>query len=228
MDAGSDPGWMRPRRTPGDDHGVLLETSPTDRRPGSRLATWPAALLVGAAVGALTSPAQTLLGGTVLSGLTNAVGPWLLAPFVLGARARSTRAAVVLGVLSCVAQVGGYYAVSAARGFGVHAPTVGVWVVAGLAGGAVLGAAGRSWWTATGRWRGLGAALLVAAWLVEGIGVFGLLLGYVGPAVVSCVVGVALAVGLGVRGQQHVALLRWLAPAVAAGVLGFLVLGAVL
>ena len=52
----------------GDDHGVLLETSPTDRPPVARLATWPAAVLVGTAVGALTSPAQTLLGDTVLRG----------------------------------------------------------------------------------------------------------------------------------------------------------------
>ena len=228
MDTVSAPGWMCPARALGDDHGVLLENSPTDRPPVARLATWPAAVLVGTAVGALTSPAQTLLGDTVLSGLTNAVGPWLLAPFALGARARSTRAAVLVGVLSCVAQVAGYYAVSAARGFAVYAPTVAEWVVAGVVGGAVLGVAGRSWWTATGRWQGLGAALLVAAWLAEGIGVFGLLLGYAGSAVVSCVVGVALAVGLGRHGRQHRALLGWLLPALAAGALGFGVLLAVL
>ncbi|WP_268896008.1 DUF6518 family protein [Goekera deserti] len=192
-------------------------------RPRAAVPRWAVAVLVGLMVGALTSPAQTLLGSTVLSGLTNAVGPWLVAPFLVAARARTPRAAAWVGVLACVAQVPGYYAVSAARGFAITPVTVAQWTLAGVVGGAALGLAGWSWWTPRGRWCGLGAALLVAVWLAEGVVLFGLVLGYTGQALVACGVGVALALLLGRHEQQHRALLRWLLPAVAVGALGFAV-----
>ncbi|MCO7219737.1 DUF6518 family protein [Klenkia sp. PcliD-1-E] len=201
--------------------------------PRTRTGSTPVRLLlvavaVGLAVGALTSPAQTLLGGTALAGLANAVGPWLLAPFVLGARARSPRVAVLAGVLACTAQVPGYYLVAAARGFAASTPWVLVWTAGGLVGGAVLGLAGWAWWTRTDRWRGAGAGLLVAVWLTEALVVFGAVLRYTDSAVVSGVVGLGLLVGLGRHGRQWGAVLRWLAPALALGTAGFLALHAVL
>jgi hypothetical protein len=186
------------------------------------------ALGVGVAVGALTSPAQTLLGSTVLSGLTNAVGPWLLAPFLVAAWARSHRSAVLVGVLACTAQVAGYYLVSAARGFGVAPAPVAVWLVAGVVGGAVLGLAGRSWRTGEGRERGLGLAVLVAAWLAEAVVLVGVVLGHTGQAAVAGGVGMLLLLVLGSHRRQHLAAGRWLLPAVAAGALGFGVLLALL
>lgn len=188
----------------------------------------PAALAAGLAVGALTSPGQTLLGGTALGGLVNAVGPWLLAPFVLGALARSPRVAVLAGVLACTAQVPGYYLVAAARGFAVSTPWVLAWTAGGLVGGAVLGLAGWAWWTGAGRWRGAGAALLVAVWLTEALVLFGAVLRYWDSAAVSAVVGLGLLAGLGAHGRQWGAVLRWLAPALVLGVAGFAVLLAVL
>lgn len=183
---------------------------------------------VGLVVGGLTSPAQTLLGGTVLSGLANAVSPWLLAPFLLGARGRSRALAAAAGALACVGEVAGYYLVSAARGFGVNPVTVAVWVVCGVVGGVVFGLAGRGWTGAHGGWRGLGPALLVAAWACEAIVTFAVVLRYVEDAVVFGVVAVLLFVLLGVRGRQHAQLAVWLVPALIAGVGGELLLHEVL
>lgn len=200
------------------------------------------AATAGLLAGVVTSFAQTVLSDPV-AGLANAVTPWLVAPFLVGALGAARRWGAVLGVLACALQVVGYYATAAARGFGVNPGTVGFWLVCALVGGAVAGAAGWSWWrsgepaaatgsTATvagavhGRERGLGAALLVAAWLAEALVSYGYVLGYVDDAVTFAVVGLLAAVLLTRRGPQARAVLRWLAPALAAGCVGFAALHA--
>ena len=186
------------------------------------------ALRVGLTVGALTSGAQTLWGSTPFAGLANAVSPWLVAPFLVAAAARGRRSAGVVGGLTCVAEVVGYYAVAAARGFGVNPPTVAVWLVAGVLGGLVFGLAGHSWRTAIGRERGLGMALLVAVWLSEALVSYAIVLGYVDDAVVFGVMAAVLWVLLGLLGRQHVPAHRWLVPAAALGIAGMLAVHAAL
>jgi Family of unknown function (DUF6518) len=186
------------------------------------------AALAGLAVGSLTSFGQTLLGGTALAGLGNAVSPWLAVPFAVGMPARRDAHAAVLGLLACVAQVPGYYLASDLRGFGVSTAMVGVWVVAGVLGGPLLGWAGRSWRTATGRLRGAGPALVVGAWASEAVVTHGFVLGYGDHAAVFGAVSVLLAVVLGVAGRQLRALLAWLPVACLLGAAGFAVLHAVL
>lgn len=208
------------------DHArPVTSTSVPDRTVVPARASGPGrvvlAVVVGLLVGAATSGAQTLLGATALAGLANAVSPWLLAPFFVAAWCTCATTAAVVGVLACCTQVVGYYVVSDARGFGVHLPTVGVWLVAGVLGGAVVGWAGWSWRVADGRLRGLGPALLVAAWLCEGVVVFGVVLGYPDSAAVSVIVGLLLAAVLGRRDRQYMRLAVWLVPALAAGALGF-------
>jgi hypothetical protein len=171
---------------------------------------------VGLAVGAVTSGAQTLLGGSALAGLANAVSPWVVAPFLLGATGSGRRSAAALGVLTCVAEVAGYYVTAALRGFGVGWAPVLLWVAAGLVAGIVFGLAGHSWRTTVGRERGLGAALLVAVWACEAV------VTYVGHAVVFGAVAVLLLVLLGRSRGQLTAVLRWLVPAVGLGVAGLL------
>lgn len=189
---------------------------------------WPAprreglAIAVGLVVGSVTSAAQTLLGGSAFAGLANAVSPWVVAPFLLGATGRGRRSAAALGVLTCVAEVAGYYLTAALRGFGVGLLPVLLWVVAGLVAGVVFGLAGHSWRTALGRERGLGAALLVAVWACEAVVTYGLILGYAGHAAVFGAVAVLLLVLLGRFRRQHAAALRWLVPAVGLGVAGLL------
>jgi Family of unknown function (DUF6518) len=184
------------------------------------------AVAAGLVVGAATSWAQTLLGSTALAGLANAVSPWLVAPFLIAAGAAGRRSAGMLGLLTCVAEVLGYYAAAAVRGFGVNPPTVAVWVVAGIAGGLVFGLAGHSWRTGTGRERGLGVALLVAVWLCEALVTFAIVLGYDDNAVVFTVAAVLLWLLLGMRGRQHLPALAWLVPAAGLGIAGMLALHA--
>ncbi|WP_432521642.1 DUF6518 family protein [Kineococcus sp. SYSU DK006] len=204
-------------------------TTPPASRPARSRPLPPPVPAAGAGllVGAATSGAQTLLGGTALAGLANAVSPWLLAPFLVGSRARSPRSAALAGVAACTAQVLGYYLVAALRGFAVNPPVVGVWLVAGVAGGVVFGLAGRGWRSARGWGRGLGAALLVAVWLCEALR-YALVLRYPEDAVVFAVVAAALWLLLGRRGAQHRRTLAWLLPCALAGAAGQLVLDAVL
>jgi hypothetical protein len=184
------------------------------------------AVAVGLVVGAATSWAQTLLGSTALAGLANAVSPWLVAPFLAAAGASGRRSAGMLGILTCVAEVLGYYATAAVRGFGVNPPTVAVWVVGGVVGGLVFGLAGHSWRIGTGRERGLGLALLVAVWLCEALVTYAIVLGYVDNAVVFAVVAALLWLLLGMRGRQHLRALAWLVPAAGLGIAGMLALHA--
>ncbi|RFU20071.1 hypothetical protein D0Z06_18355 [Geodermatophilus marinus] len=181
---------------------------------------------VGLVIGSVTSVAQTLLGGSALAGLANAVSPWVVAPFLIGATGRGRRSAAALGVLTCEAEVAGYNLTAALRGFGVGWPPLLLWVVAGLVAGIAFGAAGHSWRTAAGRERGLGAALLVAVWACEAVVTYGVILGYAGHAIVFGAVAVLLLVLLGRFRRQGAAVLRWLLPAVGLGVVGMLALHA--
>ncbi|WP_380161716.1 DUF6518 family protein [Kineococcus sp. R86509] len=156
-----------------------------------------AAVLIGAVWGASTSGLQTLLPWP-FAGLANAVGPWVAPAFLVGAWSRRPWAAVLAGVAVCFGEVAGYYAVSAARGFGVNPSNVVLWAATGVFGGPVLGVAG--WWwrrAAAPRVAALGAALLGGVFLAEGVVTYGLYLRYPGEAVVSCVLGVLLVVVLG-------------------------------
>lgn len=195
------------------------------------------ALAVGAGLvtGALTSFGQTVLPSP-FGGLANAVSPWLVVPFLVGALARRWPWAAVAGVLACAAQVAGYYVTADLRGYGASTSWVLFWLVCALAGGSVAGAAGRAWrrdghdvtprrprlW----RWRlpdlrGLGGAVLVAVWFAESTVTYAAVLRYVGDATVFALVAALAFLLLGLHGRQHVAVARWLLPAAAAACGGF-------
>ncbi|WP_051639884.1 DUF6518 family protein [Cellulomonas sp. URHE0023] len=188
--------------------------------------TLPAPALLAAAtgaglvVGAATSFGQTLLGDTAFQALVNAVSPWLVVPFLLGALARTWWLATSAGLLVCVGEVAGYYVVADLRGFAVGSGLL-VWVVAGVVGGPLFGAAGRSWRTATGRWRGAGVAALVGCWVAEAIVTYGLVLHRLDEAIVMVAGAAVLTVALTSRGRQGRAVLRWLPAAVLLGAVGF-------
>lgn len=190
-------------------------------------AVLPAAVGAGLVVGAATSFGQTALGGTPLAGLANAVSPWLVVPFLLGVLARTRRVAAVAGLLVCGGEVAGYYLVADLRGYAVGSWVL-VWAVAGLLGGPLFGVAGRSWLTATGRWRGAGAALLVGCWTAEAVVTYGFVLRRLDEAAVFAVVAVLLAVVLARVGRQGRALLRLLPAATLVGVGGFVAVHAAL
>lgn len=201
--------------------------APASRVPGVRAPGLPApavlAVAVGAglAVGVLTSFGQTLLGGTWFAGLANAVSPWLVAAFLVGALARRGWVAAVAGLLACAGEVAGYYLVADLRGFAVGAASVAVWVVSGVVGGPVFGGAGRLWRTAEGRWRGVGGALLAGCWLAEAVVTYAGALRHAGDAAVFAVVALLLVVLLGRAGGQTGAVLRWLPATAGLGAAGF-------
>ncbi|GGC17110.1 DUF6518 family protein [Cellulomonas carbonis] len=175
----------------------------------------------GLGVGGLTSLGQTLLGSTAFAGLGNAVSPWLVLPFAVGALARRDGHASAAGLLACVAQVFGYYLVAHLRGFGVSNAFLIIWAVAGVLGGPLFGWAGRAWRTATGRVRGLGPALLVGCWVSEAIVTYLVVLRYGSEAAVFGAVAAVLTVLLGVAGRQLRSLLTWLPAACLLGGAGF-------
>ncbi|MBO0901995.1 hypothetical protein J1G43_18705 [Cellulomonas sp. zg-ZUI22] len=187
------------------------------------------AVPVGLTAGVLTSFGQTVLPGP-LGGLANAVTPWLVVPFVLGALTRRWGWALAAGVLACLGEVAGYYLTSHLRGFGTSSSWVLFWLVCALPGGGVGAVAGWSWrrdghgdGPSTRRGPGFGGAVLVAAWWAEAVVVYLALLGYVGHAVVFVSAGVLTFVVLGRYGRQHGGIARWLVPALVLAGAGFAV-----
>jgi hypothetical protein len=70
---------------------------------------------IGLAIGVLTSIGQTVLDRP-FAALANSASVWLMAPFLLGYVAATSREAMVLGALVCLGELLGYYATSGARG----------------------------------------------------------------------------------------------------------------
>jgi hypothetical protein len=72
---------------------------------------------------------------------------------------------------------------------------------------------------------GIGAAALPAAYASEAVVAYQLRLGYTSTAVLFGAIAVVLAVALGWWRDQYVAMTRWLAPALLAGMAGNVVVG---
>jgi hypothetical protein len=196
------------------------------RSPAIRVA---AVVLVGLVVGAGTEVLQEYLDAP-WSSLVNAASPWLAPAFAVGALQRRAWGAALAGVMTCVFELAGYYVTSAVRGYyasaGGHAILL-FWTGCAVAGGPVFGAAGRLWWQASGRLRGLGAAVLGAAFLAEAVVSYGLRLHYTSSAVLFATIGVVLLALLGLRERQYAHIGRWLLATFAAGVIAEFALGLV-
>lgn len=170
-------------------------------RPPLTAARWAAPLL-GVAVGVLTSFLQGWLPGP-WSSLANSASPWLVVAFLVGMLQRSTAAAAVLGVVTCLAEVTGYYGASAARDFGVSPAHVAFWLAFSLLGGPLFGACGRAARAGASVLAvATGAAAPAATFLGEGIGAYGLRLGYDQDAVLFVALGL-LAVAAAVTLAPH-------------------------
>jgi hypothetical protein len=200
--------------------------TPPVRSPAVRIA---AVVLVGVLVGAVTDVLQKYLD-TPWSSLANAASPWLAPAFAVGALQRRNWGAALAGLMTCVFELAGYYVASAVRGYyasdGGHAILL-FWTGCALVGGPVFGVAGRLWWQASGRFRGLGAAVLGAAFLAEAVVSYGYRLHYTSSAILFAAIGVALLGLLGLRGRQYVPMAGWLLATLPAGVLAEFALGLV-
>ena len=191
-------------------------------RSASPLVPVLSALGLGLVVGVLTSFLQAQLDFPWLA-LVNASSPWLSTAFVAGALQRRLPAACFVGAVATLLQVVGYYVTAELRGYDAGLTYVVVWTVCAVVGGPVFGAAGYAWRAASPV--GLGAALLVAAYASEAVVAYQLRLGYTSTTVFFLVIALVLAIVLPLHRRQHLGFAKWLAPALAAGALGHLLLG---
>jgi hypothetical protein len=150
-----------------------------------------AALLAGAAIGALTSVLQQRLDLPWFA-LVDASSPWLLGGFIAGALQSRLRLAVAAGLAACVLEVAAYYAANAARGYGELSTVMGFWTVCAVIGGPVFGWAGWAWLRGRGCARAVGAAFLPATFLAESVGSYWLELHYMSSFALFAVIGAAL------------------------------------
>jgi hypothetical protein len=181
-------------------------------------------VLAGLAVGAATSFGQAHLNSPWLA-LVNSASPWLVPSFAVGALERRPLPAAVAGLVTCLLEVVGYYVTTSLRGFSGSVGFEVFWSACALLGGPVFGVAGCLWRSGSERLRGLGAAVIPAAFAAEGLIGYGLDLHYTSSAALLVVLGVAFAVILGLPGRRLPGLARWIVPVLAVGVAAELLLG---
>jgi hypothetical protein len=195
-------------------HQPTLRLRPRTRyaRLGARVAL---VVVPGLAIGVLTSLGQTYLSGA-LNAFVNSASAWLIAPFFVGSRMTSSRGAAAAGFAVWALQIVGYYATSELRGFSSGGAVLLFWTACALVGGPIFGGAGELWRTGTDRTRGLGAAVLAAAFLAEGAWVYVHELRYYDTAALWIGIGLVLALTMthGLRER------RWLALTVTVGLAG--------
>jgi hypothetical protein len=180
-------------------------------------------VVLGLGVGALTSVLQAHLDMPWLS-LVNSASPWLVPAFVVGTMQRRLTGAAIAGLVTVLLELAGYTITAHARGFSSSHSLLFFWAVCAIVGGPVFGAAGNSWWRHRRTRAAIGAAMLPAAFLAEGVVAYQWRLGYTSSAVLFWVIGAVLAVLLGSRRHQLFRTLRWLPATFVVGTLGELVL----
>ena len=102
---------------------------------------WLIAVVAGLVVGALSFVGQEHLEGT-LDAFANSISTWLVAPFLVGTLAGTRRAGAMTGVVTCAAQLVGYYLVASLSDFETTRSLVAFWVACAVVGGPIFGVAG--------------------------------------------------------------------------------------
>ena len=167
-------------------------------------------VFAGVLVGVLTSFGQAHLDGA-LNAFVNSASAWLVAPFFVGALMRTFPGAAAAGFATCALQLAAYTVTSELRGFGSPPNSLTLfWTICAILGGPIFGLAGCAWREG----RGLGGAVLPAAFIAEGLCVYLHTLGYRSTAALWLGIGATLALVL----CRPPAQLRWLAVTVPVGV----------
>jgi hypothetical protein len=183
---------------------------------------WVISVVGGLVVGALSFIGQEQLDGT-LDAFANAISMWLVAPFLVGALTATRTEAAATGILTCAAQLAGYYVIASLREFDTTGSLVAFWVACAVVGGPIFGIAGHLW--RVGPHRGLGIAVLAGAFVAEGLYAYGHQLDDYVTAAVWVAIGLTFAV-LATRGRpEH---LRWLGLTIPLGLAGEAILATVL
>jgi len=204
---------------------VIAEAASGTETPTPLSVRLGAVVVAGLVMGAVTSVLQKYLNSPWLS-LVNAASPWLAPAFAVGVLQRRIGGAALAGLATCVFELAGYYLTSAARGFGAGGSGILLfWTGCAVVGGPVFGLAGWLW--RQDRVPGLGASVLAASFLAEAAVGYGWRLHYTSSAILFALIGVAVAVLLGLRDRRHPAICRWLLVTVPAGAVAELILGLV-
>ena len=125
--------------------------------------------VVGLATGVLTQVGQSLLPDG-WSQAANAISPWLLVAFLLGATMPTTRWAAFAGAGALLFALAGYYVMTEVRyGIGGGTGSLVLWGLGAFVGGPIFGIAGHAWRTGPHRQRAIALGLLVAVAVAEGI-----------------------------------------------------------
>jgi hypothetical protein len=191
----------------------------------ARSATTRAAvvLILGLAIGCVTSILQKYLDLPWHS-LVNAASPWLVAAFALGPMQRRVREAAIAGLAVTVFELVGYYATAHVRGYPVSHSILVFWTACAVVGGPIFGLAGWAWRRDSASRAALGAAVLPAAFIGEGLVSYGWYLGYTSSAVLFVAIGVAVFVAVSARPQRFVGVAVWLLATVPLAAVGEVVL----
>ncbi len=127
------------------------------------------AIGVGLALGVLTQIGQSVLPEG-LGQVANSISVWVAVAFFVGAIASTPRLASVVGFVTLVAALVGYYGMIWIRfGYTGGGSSLILWTVGALLGGFVFGPAGWYWRWTSGNVRIAAIALLAAVFVAEGL-----------------------------------------------------------
>ncbi|HYH91691.1 MAG TPA: DUF6518 family protein [Candidatus Saccharimonadales bacterium] len=201
----------------------------TDRRASILTVPWPGVLvvvMVGLATGVLTQLGQGILPDG-WSQVANAISPWLLVAFFVGAALPTVRWAAVAGIAVLLLALVGYYAMIQLRyGYGGSTGSLVLWGIAALAGGPVFGAAGH-WWRGPKPWlRAAALGLAGAVFVAEGVYLM-LILPEPAAGIGFALVGLVLPLLLGRSWMDRRRGYLAMVPALALGAAGYVALIAV-
>ena len=189
------------------------------RSPGTRALV---VVVVGLGLGVVTQILQSVLP-TGWSQAANAISPWLLVAFLVGAAMPDRGSAVVAGFATLVLALVGYYATTQLRyGIGGGTGALIFWGLGAAVGGPVFGLAGHTWRTGEHRYRALALGLLAAVFIAEA-GYHLLVLSEPGVAVGFAVAGLLVPVVLGRSREDRLGAYVAAVPALALGAAGFVV-----
>jgi len=192
---------------------------PSMRTPWKRVLL---VLLAGLGTGFVTQMLQSALP-TGWSQAANAISPWLLVAFLVGAAMPDRGSAVVAGLATLVLALVGYFATTQLRyGIGGGTGSLIFWGLGAAVGGPVFGLAGHTWRTGEHRHRALALGLLAAVFIAEA-GYHLIVLSEPGVAVGFVVAGLLVPVVLGRSREDRLGAYAAAVPALALGAAGFVV-----
>jgi hypothetical protein len=180
-------------------------------------------VVLGLVVGAVTSILQKYLDLPWHS-LVNSASPWLMAAFAVGSMQRRPREGAGAGLVVTVLELVGYYVTAHVRGYPVSHSILVFWVVCAVIGGPILGIAGWAWRRDTTGRGAVGAAVLPAAFIGEGLVSYGWYLGYTSSAALFVAIGIVCVAVLGARPRRYASMARWLLLTVPLAAVGEVVL----